>query len=307
MEIFNYLFHRVSPIRDPLWDPMDTKLFDRCIRYISRNYQVVLLEDFVMRSEEGVSYKKPLATISFDDGYKDNIKNAVPILNKYDCKATFYVVTDCVEYNRLTWTHILEHAFQYTQHKTINLNFPFLPESLKIKDLATRSERFSYFRKLKSYLRSSPHEQRIIIVKRVMDSYDDVVYPSLMMDWSDLRELKNEGHYIGSHSVSHSVLSTIEDEAILKWEILQSGKAIEKELGYFPVSLSYPLGKYNQKVKELCQEAGYKMGVAVNQRPYNSKIHSDFDIPRMELYNEKWWKTWLRLNNYIQLIKRTLT
>jgi len=85
--IRNFLFHRVSPERDKLWDPMDVPLFDKCIRYIAAHYQVVLLEDLIAgKIQRG---KKKLATISFDDGYKDNIVYAAPILEKYNCKASF--------------------------------------------------------------------------------------------------------------------------------------------------------------------------------------------------------------------------
>src|SRR5688572_14010086 len=110
--IRNFLFHRVNPKRERLWDPMDVKLFDRCIRYISNKYNVVLFEDLV--SSGDMQTKDNIATIMFDDGYKDNIQYAAPILKKYNCKASFYVVTDCIDRNVPTWTNLLEHMFQNT-------------------------------------------------------------------------------------------------------------------------------------------------------------------------------------------------
>ena len=41
----------------------------------------------------------------FDDGYKDNIEYAAPILRQFKCPASFYVVTDCIDRNVPTWTY----------------------------------------------------------------------------------------------------------------------------------------------------------------------------------------------------------
>ncbi len=43
--IRNFLFHRVNPQCDALRNPMDVQHFDRCIEFITRNYETVLIED----------------------------------------------------------------------------------------------------------------------------------------------------------------------------------------------------------------------------------------------------------------------
>ena len=122
-EIRNFLFHRVSPERDKLWDPMDISLFDKCIRYISSNYTIIKIEEFEYFNFPDT--KKKLATICFDDGYKDNFSYALPILDKYNVKASFYIVTDCIDKNTPTWTHILEFSFQNTKKSELELHYDF--------------------------------------------------------------------------------------------------------------------------------------------------------------------------------------
>ena len=226
--ISNFLFHRVNPKRDRLWDPMDVELYDRCIRYISTHFKVVLIED-LLKSGELFSQNK-YATIMHDDGYKDNIEYAGPILEKYNCKASFYVVTDCIDNNTPTWTHILEHTFQFTNISAIDLTFDFLPIELRTTNLPTSEERIRYISKLKPYLKKISHENRNLVLDRVVATYTDIEMPKFMMGWNDLIELKNAGHYIGSHTVSHSMLSTMENEEDIKNELLVSGKTIENKL-----------------------------------------------------------------------------
>lgn len=68
MSIKIFLFPRVSPETDVLWSPISPKKFDRIIRFISTNYQVIELETTILNNQT-LKTSKPLAAIVFDDGY----------------------------------------------------------------------------------------------------------------------------------------------------------------------------------------------------------------------------------------------
>src|SRR5690554_3622374 len=231
--IRNFLFHRVNPTRDPLWDPMNVELFDKCIAYISKKYTIVLFEDLA-ENKKGIIQKNKYATIMFDDGYKDNVDFALPILEKYNVKASFYVVTDCIDKNIPTWTHILEHAFQVTKKTKIELPFEVLPTELREKEFLNKEELLKFAGQLKPFLKTIPHQKREEILKHIEKQFNDVETPRLMMNWDDVRKLKELGHYIGSHSVTHSMLGTMESESDIELELKDSGNRIKVELGYFP-------------------------------------------------------------------------
>lgn len=299
--ISNFLFHRVNPERDKLWDPMSVQLFEKCISYISKKYEVVQFEELVF-SNKYINHKK-IATIMFDDGYKDNIDFALPILKKHNIKASFYIVTECIDKNIPTWTHILEHLFQYTSIADIEINFDFLPQELKIHNLGSHEERLGYISKLKPFLKTISHEKRQMVLDRVIETYNDIAFPKLMMNWEDLRKLQEDGHYIGSHTVTHCMLGTMNNENDITSELLLSGKRIEEELGYFPITISYPVGSFNKTTKELAKKAGYKIGLAVKQNIHNPQLEDLYEVARIELYNEPWWKTRLRITNTLENIK----
>jgi peptidoglycan/xylan/chitin deacetylase (PgdA/CDA1 family) len=300
--IRNFLFHRVNPERDHLWDPMDVHLFDKCIRYISSKFNIVLLEDLYLDNSRYL--KKNNATIVFDDGFKDNIEYAIPILEKYKVKASFYVVTDCIDKNLPTWTYILDYVFQHTKKTKVDIFFSFLPAEIHIKELKSQQSRIEYVKKLKPILKKLKHSERIQVLTSIENSFDDVVVPKIMMDWNDLKEIKNAGHNIGSHTKTHSMLGTMDDEEEIKKELLYSAQRIKEQLDYFPRTISYPVGSYNETTIKISREVGYELGLAVNQVPYNPKIHNQFEIPRIELYNEPWLKTILRIETiYGKLVK----
>ena len=98
MVIRNFLFHRVSDEPDRLWPPTSTSLFKSIISYLTRRYHVVNLEDYLL-SGETLKTRKKIVAISFDDGYKDNIQYAVPIMKEKKKKKSFYVSTNYIDKN----------------------------------------------------------------------------------------------------------------------------------------------------------------------------------------------------------------
>ncbi|CAN5779084.1 polysaccharide deacetylase family protein [soil metagenome] len=302
--IRNFLFHRVSPERDELWDPMDVALFEKCIHYISRHYEVITIEQLPALKDEFRKHR--YATISFDDGYKDNLQYALPVLNKYGIKASFYVATDCIDKNTPTWTHSVEYLFQHTQKKCPELDFDFISNAFIVKELNSKSERIEFARRLIPYLKTINNHQRLMIIDRVIERFSDVTIPEFMMSWADLKQLSLEGHYIGSHSVSHPMLDKIPDENEILAELLNSGNAIKKNIGYFPTTIAYPIGSYNADIIRLCKACGYKIGLATKQDIYNPERDTIFEVPRIELPNEPWWKIRLRITNLLEDVKRKI-
>jgi peptidoglycan/xylan/chitin deacetylase (PgdA/CDA1 family) len=284
---------------------MDPVLFEKCIKYISRKYTVRLFEDLAF-DKTALESKNRYATIMFDDGYKDNIEFALPILEKYNVKASFYVVTDCIEKNIPTWTHILEHLFRFSKKTELKLNFEELPEELQRGEFATAVERLAFAKRLKPYLKTIGHVERERVLDHIKMVFDDVSLPEIMMSWDDLRSISEKGHCIGSHTVSHPMLATIEDEALITSELKDSADAIKKELGFFPKTISYPVGSYDERVKRLSKVSGYSIGLAVKQDVFSPQKEDIFEVSRIELYNEPWWKTKLRISNKLEEIKKVI-
>jgi len=301
--VYNFLFHRVNPERNSLWDPMGVSLFEKSIKYISKNFDVRLAEELYL-SPVSLKGKQRIATIMFDDGYLDNLEYGAPILKKYNCKASFYVVTNCIDNNVPVWTYALEYYFSKTNITEFGFNFDFLPNSLNVSTLASPEERHNYVSRLKPLLKSVLNEDRERLISFVRNKCIDVDLPKIMMNWNDLKFLKDEGHYIGSHTLSHPSLGTLKDLKILRDELTKSGEVIKDNLGYFPVSISYPVGSFNEETKKISIESGYKFGLAVKQDIHNPSLEDNFEISRIELYNESWFKTRLRINNTLERIKK---
>ncbi len=78
--------HRVSPDANPFWTPMHPRLFDELLAYLAKS--------FVVTSLEGLNDLKsdvPAVVLSFDDGYKDFVEYAMPVMHRHKVKANINV------------------------------------------------------------------------------------------------------------------------------------------------------------------------------------------------------------------------
>ena len=303
MVIRNFLFHRVSDDSDPMWPPMKPSLFSEVISHLTKNFTVVSLEHYL--DDPGYfQSKKKIATVLFDDGYKDNIEIAVPILKKYNCPASFYVVTDCIDKNIPTWTYIIDHVFLKTKKQKLELGYDFVPEKLKSLQLQINHQSNPAVKEIKPWLKKLSNPKRLLVIQSILSQCDDVQMPEKkMMNWNDIRQLDSDGFIIGSHSHTHPMLASLQNESEISDELKISAQRIQQELGKIPQTISYPIGSYDERVVRLSAQAGYKYGLAVHQQFFKPVRDHVFKIPRVELYQEPWWKVQMRMNGIYSRLK----
>ena len=83
-------YHRVGPC-DVLSQPVTR--FRADMEYLARHYQCLTLRELARRLKAGRPRTRPIAVVTFDDGYKDNFTNAFPELKACGVPATFFVST----------------------------------------------------------------------------------------------------------------------------------------------------------------------------------------------------------------------
>ncbi len=300
------LFHRVTPFRDKMWDPMDVRLFEKTAKFVQKKFNTITLNELLF--DPPAYSAKPLAAITFDDGYHDFIDYSLPLLKKYHLPASLFVVTDCIEENTPTWTYKVDYLFENSKKLQLdNFNFPELPIEFKTPKWKNNENRIIYGKRLKQYIKWIPSHKRNAIIKNLLLNFNDVKSPEgMMLSWKELNEIKGAGIEIGSHSVSHATLASIEDKNELKQELDFSAKILKEKVGAISPVFSYPCGSYNETVKNFTRDAGYKAALAVNGRLCNPSRKDLFEIPRIELYNQSWIKTKLRMNGTISFVEKIL-
>lgn len=84
--------HRVSPDTGSAYKAICPLFFDQLIGYLAKEFHICLFGNF-----KKIKTNKPKLILSFDDGYKDFIDYAVPILEKHNVRVNQNVIPYCIE------------------------------------------------------------------------------------------------------------------------------------------------------------------------------------------------------------------
>jgi len=101
------MYHSIANDSD---DPYSVgkNMFEKQINYlIENNYDIISLQNLVNGLKKGICLKNKVV-ITFDDGYKNFITNAFPILKKHRIPATVFLVFDLLG-KKANWNNCIKH------------------------------------------------------------------------------------------------------------------------------------------------------------------------------------------------------
>jgi peptidoglycan/xylan/chitin deacetylase (PgdA/CDA1 family) len=179
--------------------------------------------------------KKP-TIIYFDDGFKDTLENAIPILRKYNIPAMFFLVTGILDRTHILWTILLKEALM--KKRIIGTEQSAIIEKIKT---GTELERDKYMQ---------------------LFSIKDYNYLfEIFLSWDEVRYLAKSSFEIGSHGKTHFRLTECNADE-LRNEIFDSKKKIELNLHKEINTFSLPYGRGNDLIVGELQRIGYKYVVS---------------------------------------------
>lgn len=252
-------FHRVNRDNDPFFPALPTDVFERQMAFIARAYVVLPVEDLVVRMRRGALPRNALA-ITFDDGYRDNLTHAAPILARHGLPATVFVVTGAIDTGEALWFDRLALAFKRT--RATGWTAPW-GEALPLESVG---ERLAALGKTLTRFKTMTNRERRGQVEDVLASLgvgDERPLKNVMLSWDDVHALMGLGVTIGAHTVSHPILAQLGAEEA-RAEIEGSRAAIRKNSGRAPQAFAYPNGRtadYSQGVVSMVRDAGFTCAV----------------------------------------------
>lgn len=124
------------------------------------------------------------------------------------------------------------------------------------------------------------------------------------LNWTQTREMVKGGMSIGSHGMTQGYLPDLA-LADRQWELTESKKVLEEKLGVPVDYFAYPVSGFNDEIKEMVRQAGYKGAMATN-RGKDRWDRDVFEINRIRLSDRDnsgfvlWWK----LNGYYNFFRK---
>ncbi len=257
--------HRVLKQPDPYYSvhySVAQSVFEAQLAMFSRFCAVLPLDEIIRHLEEGHTLPKRCVALTFDDGYREMLTLIQPLLRRYRLPATLFVTVEALERGFL-WPDLLRYAIRATAESRVVLET--VGENPLAIDLSTDADRLRAVNGLDAFLKQVPNAQK----QRVLDEVvwkllhvepAAIVMERIMLSWEELEVLASDGVAIGSHTLTHPILTHISEEEAAE-EIAHSRRTLQARLGRAVDHFAYPNGRpedYSPAIQRLVASAGFR-------------------------------------------------
>lgn len=253
------IYHRVLDQPDYMRpDEIDKVIFSWHMQLLANYFNVLPLSEALERMHADTLPPRAVC-ITFDDGYADNLINALPILKQFDLTATFFIASGFLNGGRM-WNDTVIEAVRNMQTATLDLT----EIDLGLLDIADDTRKSLAAQQIIRQIKHLPIDKRQQYADFIATKSQNL--PNhLMMTTEQLITLSQSGVEIGGHTVTHPILAKLDDAAATQ-EIQQNKAFLESVLNK-PIRLfAYPNGKpnldYQPQQIEFVQQAGYQAAVS---------------------------------------------
>lgn len=258
------VYHRAK--RKALYEPnimplffhtISREFFLKCILWLKNNgYSFVSTEQLINHIKGSGKIHDRAVWITFDDGWRENIDNVIPIIAEYNIPVTFFVSTDPVENGGVFWwSYVAKYGKKYLKNDNT------------IKKMRQISE-----------------SRREELIKQLEDRFA----PGMLREAMTIEQVKEIAKLpqvaVGCHTVHHVMMPQCTDEE-LDYEIKSSKEKLENWIGKPINYFSYPEGDYNLHVKEAVKKYGFDLAATTDNRFINEGDDL-FSLPRFWIRGE---------------------
>jgi peptidoglycan/xylan/chitin deacetylase (PgdA/CDA1 family) len=264
--------HHVRPPRRDDFQPnrlleVTPDFFGDVITSLRRSkIDIVSLDEMHRRLSEG-DFSRRFVCLTFDDGYRDVLQWAYPIMRKHETPFALYIPTSFPDRLGEMWWLALERVIAGNSRLGL-----YMDGQERRFDCGDADEKHALFEHLYWWLRGHAQEEDMrVIVRDLCVRYGvdmQAMCEELCMSWEDLSDLAADPLCtIAAHTVNHVMLRKVPADAA-RAEMAMSRAVIEAAVGIRPDHLSYPVGDITSAGPRefgIAAELGFK--TAVTTRP----------------------------------------
>lgn len=282
-------YHGVDQITDPSVQTLhlSPEVFEKEMQYLKRYYEVISMDEYCDRFLSA-DFSGKEVVITFDDGYRNNLTVAAPILSSLSLPFTVFVSVNHLEKGNRFSTFI-NRAVLLDKHTTrIQI------ECLGIDcNLASENDRLVVMKRVNDALKHSDIAKVELICSQLESNLEsnrlaelyDRFSSDAPMNWDELVRLKQDYDcIIGSHCLDHFICNSYQREEETRRQIIESKRILQQKVGEECRYLAFPNGNLKQGdisgvARTAVEEAGYKLAfTTMNERL--RKNSDPFLLPR---------------------------
>lgn len=295
------MYHYVRPIKDsafPGIKGLELDGFKRQLDYLSENFNIVSTEQII----NAVKYSAPLPNnacwLTFDDGYKDHFKYVMPELLKHNLHGAFFPPRVAIEEDQILDVNLIHYILACAgnlDRLVASLNTQCFDHGFSESKIKEYYEKYAvpnrfdnadtiYVKRMLQHV--LPEQLRSLIANCMFREFVGVsaaeFSSELYMSVDEVRELVQNGMYVGSHGSMHywlDKISSVKQEKDIKQSLkfLESVGASTKDW-----VMCYPYGAYNEDTVNLLKNFNAVLGITTEVRVANLTSDDPFKLPRLD-------------------------
>ncbi|VVB59227.1 Polysaccharide deacetylase [uncultured archaeon] len=254
-------------------------IFRQQLRFLKQKGYIFMTMSELIDTYKNKRKLGKIVVLTFDDGFRNIITHAYPIMKEFNAKGCVYLVSGLVGSGKLLWTDYIETMIKNSKKG----KFEFIFKGEKLVYLMNDKKSYqNTMRDVKNKLKTLSNKERLNHLKQ-FNNIKTTNFPKKFMiaDWKEIQSLDMKILEVGSHTKNHPNLSTLSSSEEFEEELKNSKDEIEKMVGYDINHFCYPAGKYNEDIIRYLNEYGYKSAVTIT-RDFNNKNTNLYQLKRIE-------------------------
>lgn len=274
------MYHRVLPSGADTFSHLGIiitpRTFAAHVRFLKRHFRLLTPDQF-RRELSDTGFGRRTCLVTFDDGWQDNHRYALPILKQHGVPAVIFVATAFIGQSTTFWqerlTRLLFRASRSSALGTDVLQEHGLLDTRALDDEHAELRMRDFVTTLK--------QRETSLVDRLIERLEadarragqDPLHlgEDRFLDWQEVRELHESGLVtIGSHAHSHTPLPRL-GYAGAKLELARSQQELRDHgIPATPIC-AYPNGNVDDAVASAALDAGITLGFATGHGRVNER------------------------------------
>jgi peptidoglycan/xylan/chitin deacetylase (PgdA/CDA1 family) len=240
--------------------------FEAHLRLITRWFKPIPMAEMGWAIAQKKALPDKAVALTFDDGYRDNYEVAYPLLKRYGVPASFFVCPGLIDSHQGFWWDEIYALVEKTTARELHLEKILQASGLPSyrKDgplsLLTGDQKISAGESLVAQGKQMSPHMLTIFLERLNEALgipgDSNLRKQTLMNWDEIREMHHAGMEIGSHTMTHPMLTQV-SESVIRTELGDACARLYEVLGAAPEGFVYPSGAFNATARNIVMEAGH--------------------------------------------------
>jgi peptidoglycan/xylan/chitin deacetylase (PgdA/CDA1 family) len=220
-----------------------TRQFESQMQILRKHWKPISLAEFDAVLQGASELPNDSVLVTFDDGFRNNITHAAPLLKKYDVPAVVFLTSGLIGTTKMLWTQEVAERQRHLRTRVVSVT-PI------------------------SELKRLPNTERLACLGLLRANSELVIHSNWQrelysfMDWDEVRKLRAFGIDVGAHTVNHPILSSLSPDEV-RQELSACKVRVEHETGESCYAIAYPNGgeaDFTAAIMEECRSLGFRIG-----------------------------------------------